>query len=147
VLWDNTTRFVFTLAAAVIGLVAYFLLPSRAQIEQKLTAFYDRRGKWVLFVISFLTLGLAGILGWEFFRYNVQNGWVSVNLGLYAVLGAVILVGNIFTMRAVKHEAEHVEIVEAGMVEVLDAESVPPGQSIGDVAIMQDQPPTPPPLG
>jgi len=127
VLWDNTTRFVFTLAAAIIALVAYFLFPSRHQVELKLTEFYDRKGKWALLVISLLTLGLAGVLGWEFFRYNVQTAWVGVNLALYAALGAVILAGNMITMRAVKHAAEHVDIVDAEVVELSAENGGQPG--------------------
>jgi len=127
VLWDNTTRFVFTLAAAVIGLVAYFLFPSRHQVELKLASFYERKGKWALFAISFLTLGLAGVLGWEFVRYNVRTAWVGVNLALYVALGAVLLAGNMITMRAVKHAAEHVDIVEAEMVELLPEGGAQPG--------------------
>jgi hypothetical protein len=147
VLWDNTTRFVFTLAAAVLGLVAYFLFPGRDQVEQKLTEFYDRRGKWALFLISFLALGLAGVLGWEFFRYRVQNAWVGVNLALYAALGAVVLAGNVLAMRAVKHAAEHVHDVEAEVVELSAENGGQPGL-IGEGAAAGPLPvPLPPPEG
>ena len=139
VLWDNTTRFVFTLAAAVLGLVAYFLFPSRSQLQEKLTSAYERRGRWLLFVFGFVTLGLAGVLGWELFRYKVQTGWVMVNFGLYAVLGCAILAGNIYTMRVVKHDAEHVDIVEAEVVEV--QELSPPGQEDGGVEPLRPPPP------
>ena len=143
VLWDNTTRFVFTLAAAIIGLVAYFLFPSRHQVDLKLAGFYERRGKWALFAISFLTLGLAGVLGWEYFRYNVQTAWVSVNLALYAAMGAVMLAGNIITMRAVKHAADHVDIVDAELVE-LSAEN---GGQPGLISESAASGPLPVPLG
>jgi len=143
VLWDNATRFVFTLAAAIVGLVAYFLLPSRAQIEQKLTEAYDRRGKWALFASAFLTLGMAGILGWEFFRYNVQTGWVGVNMGLYAVMGVAILVGNIFTMRAVRHNAEQVEIHEVESIEHHEGDVSTPIIALADTSALQQQPAPP----
>jgi len=147
VLWDNTTRFVFTLAAAVIGLVAYFLFPSRHQVELKVASFYERKGKWALFVISFLTLGLSGVLGWEFVRYNVRTAWVGVNLALYAVLGAVLLAGNIITMRAVKHATEHVDIVEAEVVELSAENGGQPGL-IGEMAAAGPLPePLPTPEG
>jgi hypothetical protein len=147
VLWDNTTRFVFTLAAAIIALVAYFLFPSRHQVDLKLTSAYGRWGKWALFAISFLTLGLAGVLGWEFARYNVRTAWVGVNLALYAALGAILLVGNIFTMRAVKHAADNVNIVEAEIVE-LSAENVGQPGLIGEDAAAVPLPvPLPPPVG
>ncbi len=144
-LWDNGTRFVFTLAAAILAAVAYFLFPGRAQVEQKLTGFYDRRGKWALFGMALLTLGLAGVLGWEFFRYKVQSAWVGVNLGLYAVLGAILLAGNIITMRHVKHNAEHVDIVEAEVVELSHEDGGQPGL-IGEAAASGPLPvPLPPP--
>lgn len=146
-LWDNTTRFVFTLAAAVVGLVAYILTPSRTQVDHKLTAFYERKGKWALFIIAFLTLGLAGVLSWEFFRYGVQNVWVGINLGIFATMGVAILAGNMITMRAVRHTAEHVEIVEPELVEVTGAEGAPAGPSSGDAVIDRDQPPSDPPPG
>lgn|GEM_PF-2563216 len=145
VLWDNATRFVFTLAAAILGLVAYFLFPSRAQLEQKLTSSYEKKGKWLLFVFGFLTLGLAGVLGWEFFRYRVQNGWVGVNLAIYAVMGCAILAGNIRTMRAVRHSAEHVEIVEAEVVELSSGNGGQPGL-LAEGAVLEPLPgPLPPP--
>lgn len=147
VLWDNATRFVFTLAAAVVCLLAYFLFPSRPQVEMKLTAFYDRKGKWALFVIAFLVLGLAGVLGWEFFRYRVQNTWVGVNLGLYAAIGAILLAGNVLTMRAVRHAADHVEIVEPEVVELSKGNGGQPGL-IGEQAALEPlAEPLPPPEG
>jgi hypothetical protein len=145
VLWDNTTRFVFTLAAAVATIFAYFLFPSRAQVEQKLTAAYDRTGKWALFAIALLTLGLAGVLGWEFFRYKVQTAWVGVNLALYVALGAVILAGNILTMRAVKHTAEHFDIVEAEVVELSAENGGQTGLVSGSAAAGPLPVPLPPP--
>lgn len=147
VLWDNTTRFVFTLAAAVVGLVAYFLFPSRQQVELKQTGSYDRKGKWALFAIAFLTLGLAGVLGWEFLRYRVQNAWVGVNLALYAALGAVVLAGNVLTMRALKHASEHVHDVEAEVIELSAENGGQPGL-IGEGAAAGPLPvPLPPPEG
>jgi len=152
VLWDNATRFVFTLAAAIVGLVAYYLLPSRAQIEQKLTESYDRWKKWVLFIVAFLVLALAGVLGWELFRYKVQNGWVEVNLALYSMLGVILLVANILTLRAVKNTSEQVEIVEAEMVEHHEALAPTPAIALADASDAREeqstQPfPPPPPSG
>jgi hypothetical protein len=145
VLWDNTTRFVFTLAAAVVALVAFFLFPSRHQVDMKETGSYERKGKWALFIIAFLTLALAGVLGWEFFRYKVQTAWVGVILALYASLGAVLLVGNVLTMRAVKHAAEHVQVVEAEVVVLAHENGGQPGLP-GENAASEPLPvPLPPP--
>jgi len=148
VLWDNTTRFIFTLAAAIIGLVAYYLLPSRKRIDEKDTASYDRAGKWMLFVFSFVLLGLAAVLGWEFFRYKVQNVWVGVNFGIFAVMGTFLLIGNIFTLRAVRHDALNVELVEAEVVELSAEEGDRPGlpeeKAVGPPPSGPPLPPVPP---
>jgi Co/Zn/Cd efflux system component len=118
VLWDNTTRVAFTLAAAALGLVAVHLMPGRKQIEERMTAGYDRSGKYAIFVLAFLVMGIAGVLAWEVFRYHNNDLWVGGNMLVLAVLGIGIFGGNLWTLRLVRLASEHVEVVEAEVVEL-----------------------------
>ena len=150
-LWDNSTRFIFTLAAAVIGLVAYFLIPTRKQIEERAAESYKRFGKWLLFAFAFIMIGLAGVLAWEWFRYRVHDIWVGGNLVLYAVLGPALLAVNILIMRAMKSAADRqgpaqVELVAADTIEVFAMEGTQPGLITGETPAPQlSQPAQPSP--
>jgi hypothetical protein len=144
VLWDNSTRFIFTLAAGIIGLIAYFLIPNRNQIGERTTGSYERTGRWLLFAFAFVLIGLAGVLAWEWFRYKVHDIWVGGNLVLYAFLGPALLVVNILTIRAVKRAAaqepaSHVGVVAAEIVEVSAVEGTRPG------AVQEEAPAVHPP--
>jgi hypothetical protein len=134
VLWDNTTRFVFTLAAAVIGLVCIYLIPGPKQIEEKRTGTYSRTGKYVIFILALLVLGIAGVLAWEWFRYHIQNLWVGGNMAVLAVLGAALFGGNIWTMRLVKQAEEHGEVVDVEVIELSAEDGTQPGL-LGEVAM------------
>jgi hypothetical protein len=127
VLWDNTTRVAFTLAAAALGLVAVYLMPGRKQIEERMTGNYDRSGKYAIFILAFLVMGIAGVLGWEVFRYHNNDLWVGGNMLVLAILGIGIFGVNIRTMRLVKRAEEHVEVVEAEVVELSSEDVTLPG--------------------
>jgi hypothetical protein len=141
VLWDNTTRVIFTLAAAVLGIVAVYLTPGRKQIEERMTAGYSRMGKYAIFVLAFLVMGIAGVLGWEVVRYRNRDLWVGGNMLVLAVLGIGIFGGNIWTMRLVKQAEEHVEVVEAEVVEVSAEDGTQPGQPQVVLAPRPESPP------
>lgn len=152
VLWDNSTRFIFTLAAGIIGLLAYFLIPARKQVEERMTGSYERTGRWLLFVFAFVVIGLAGVLAWEWFRYRVHDIWVGGNLVLYAILGPALLVVNILTMMAVKRAAQeaasHVEVVAAEIVDVSAMEGTRPGAALeAPVVLPTHTAPPPDPSG
>jgi hypothetical protein len=127
VLWDNNTRVIFTLAAAVVGLIAYLIIPGRKQIEEQRSEGYSRTGKWMVFIFAFLILGIAGVLAWELFQYKVQNLWVAGNLAIFASLGIILLAGNIWTMRYLKNSSEHVDIVDVEAIELSAEEGAAPG--------------------
>ena len=133
VLWDNTTRVIFTLAAAVVGLIAYLIMPGRKQIEEQRSEGYSRTGKWLVFIFAFLILGIAGVLAWELFQYKVQNLWVAGNLAIFASLGIILLAGNIWTMRYLKKSPEQVDIVDVEAIELSAEEGSTPGL-LGEMA-------------
>ena len=144
-LWDNNTRFIFTLTAAVIGLIAVMMIPDRKQIEERNTGSYERTGKWLVFVISFVIIGLAGVLGWEWFRYRVQNIWVGGNMAFFAFLGVAILAVNLWAIRYLKTSV-HVEVVEAEVVVLSAEEDAQPELFGGESASGPLAQPLPPPM-
>lgn len=144
-LWDNNTRFIFTLTAAVIGLIAVMMIPNRKQIEERNTGSYERTGKWLVFVISFVIIGLAGVLGWEWFRYRVQNIWVGGNLAFFTFLGVALISVNLWAIRYLKTSV-HVEVVEAEVVELSAEEGAQPGLIGEESASGPLAQPLPPPI-
>jgi len=102
-------------------------MPGRKQIEERMTASYDRSGKYAIFALAFLVMAIAGVLGWEVFRYRNKDLWVGGNMVVLAVLGIGIFGGNIWTMRLVKRAGENVEVVEAEIVELSAEDGTQPG--------------------
>lgn len=126
-LWDNTTRVVFTLTAAALGLVAVYLLPGRRQIEENMTGSFERTGKYAILVMAMLVTGVAGVLAWEVFRYKNPDMWVGLNMLVLALLGISLLAGNIWTLQRIRLAREHVEVVEAELIELSAEEGAQPG--------------------
>jgi hypothetical protein len=133
VLWDNTTRVAFTLAAAALGLVAVYLSPGRKQIEERNIGNYDRSGRYAVFVLAFLVMGIAGVLAWEVFRYHNKDLWVGGNMLVLAILGIGIFGVNLWTLRLVKRANEQVSVVEAMVVELSQGDVTQPGLPDADL--------------
>ncbi len=120
-IWGESTRFLFTLLAAIVGAVAVLMLPGRKRIEAGAVEGYQRSGKWLIFVLGFLVIGAAVALGYEWLRLGHRDIWVTGNTLLLSALGPAIVGANVWTMRLLKRAAGAVEPieVEAEVVEVL----------------------------
>jgi len=127
VLWDNTTRVIFTLVSAALGLVAVYMMPGRKQIAEGATGSFERTGRYAIFVVALLVIGVAGILAWEVFRYRNQDIWVALNMMVLALLGVALLAGNLWTIRTIRMAGAHVEEVEAEVIELSAEEGGQPG--------------------
>lgn len=126
-LWDNTTRVAFTLAAAAMGIVAVYLMPGRKQIEERMTGAFDRSGKYTIFVLAITVTGIAGVLAWEVFRYQNRDPWVGLNMLFFAILGICLLGANLWTMRMLRQAGAHVHDVEEEVIELSSEEGTQPG--------------------
>ncbi|MEM4729704.1 MAG: hypothetical protein QXH42_08120 [Thermoplasmata archaeon] len=124
-IWGEATRFIVTLLAALLGLIAVLMIPGERRIREGRAGGYMRSGRWLVLILGLLILGAALGLGYEWLRLRQRDLWVTGNLLLLTLLGIGVLAGNFRTMRLIKMRTEgeviEVEAVEVEAGEVLNA--------------------------
>ncbi|MEM2868910.1 MAG: hypothetical protein QW379_00605 [Thermoplasmata archaeon] len=116
-IWGEATRFIVTLLAALLGLIAVLMIPGERRIREGRAEGYMRSGRWLVLILGLLILGAALGLGYEWLRLRQRDFWVTWNLLILTLLGIGVLAGNFRTMRLIKRRAEG-EVIEVEAVEV-----------------------------
>jgi hypothetical protein len=125
VLWGESYRFVFTLIVAILGLVAWYLIPGKKAIEAGMIEKYLKSGKWLVFILAIVILAAAGLLGYEWYKVrSARSFWVMGNLVLFSVFGIALIAGNVLTIRNLKGMAAKPEGTADTIVNETGAESV-----------------------